>query len=74
MRREEIVKWGFWRKLPLFDHFCGTPTQWMKISDFIIYSFTNDLLPWFIQFGLYEKFQLRPLVPRRIFHNLHNLL
>ena len=23
----EIVKWGFWCKLPLFDHFCGTPTQ-----------------------------------------------
>ena len=23
----ENRKWGFWRKLPLFDHFCGTPTQ-----------------------------------------------
>ena len=23
----EIVKWGFWRKLPLFDHFCRAPTQ-----------------------------------------------
>ena len=23
----EIVKCGFWCKLPLFDHFCGTPTQ-----------------------------------------------
>ena len=23
----EIRKWGFWRKLPLFDHFCGAPTQ-----------------------------------------------
>ena len=41
----EIVKWGFWHKLPLFYHFCGGPTQMMKISDFPIYSFTNDLLP-----------------------------
>ena len=41
----EIVKWGFWRKLPPFYHFCGVPMQWMKISDFAIYSFTNDLLP-----------------------------
>ena len=41
----EIRKWGFWRKLPLFDHFCGAPTQMMKISNFPIYSFTNDLLP-----------------------------
>ena len=23
----EIVKWGFWCKLPLFDHFCGAPMQ-----------------------------------------------
>ena len=23
----EVVKWGFWCKLPLFDHFCGVPTQ-----------------------------------------------
>ena len=23
----EIVKCGFWGKLPLFDHFCGAPTQ-----------------------------------------------
>ena len=23
----EIVKCGFWRKLPLFGHFCRTPTQ-----------------------------------------------
>ena len=23
----EIVKCGFWCKLPLFDHFCGVPTQ-----------------------------------------------
>ena len=28
---------GFWRKPPLFDHFCRTPMQWMKISDFPIY-------------------------------------
>ena len=41
----EIVKWGFWRKLPLFYHFCGAPTQMMKISDFPIHPFTNDLLP-----------------------------
>ena len=25
--KTEIVKWGFWRKLPLFYHFCGAPTQ-----------------------------------------------
>ena len=25
--KEEIRKWGFRRKLPLFDHFCGTPMQ-----------------------------------------------
>ena len=25
--RREIVKCGFWRKLPLFYHFCGAPTQ-----------------------------------------------
>ena len=43
--RKEIVKCGFWRKLPLFYHVCGAPTQIMKISDFPIYSFTNDLLP-----------------------------
>ena len=42
---EEIRKCGFWCKLPLFDHFCGAPTQMMKIRDFTIYSFTNDLLP-----------------------------
>ena len=41
----EIVKCGFWRKLPLFDHFCGAPMQIIKISDFPIYPFTNDLLP-----------------------------
>ena len=41
----EIRKCGFLCKLPLFDHFCGAPTQLMKISDFPIYSFTNDLLP-----------------------------
>ena len=41
----EIVKCGFWHKLPLFYHFCGAPTQMMKISDFHIYSFTKDLLP-----------------------------
>ena len=23
----EIVKWGFWCKLPLFDHFCCAPMQ-----------------------------------------------
>ena len=23
----EIRKWSFWRKLPLFDHFCDAPTQ-----------------------------------------------
>ena len=23
----EITKCGFWCKLPLFDHFCGAPTQ-----------------------------------------------
>ena len=40
----EIVKCGFWRKPQLFYHFCGAPTQWMKISNFPIYSFTNDLL------------------------------
>ena len=42
---QEIRKCGFWCKLPLFDHFCGAPMQLMKISDFPIYSFTNDLLP-----------------------------
>ena len=25
--REEIRKWGFWCKLPLFNHFCGVPVQ-----------------------------------------------
>ena len=24
---KEIVKCGFWCKLPLFDHFCGAPMQ-----------------------------------------------
>ena len=42
---QEIVKCGFWCKLPLFAHFCGAPMQMMKISDFPIYSFTNGLLP-----------------------------
>ena len=28
-----------------FYHVCGAPMQMMKISDFHIYSFTNDLLP-----------------------------
>ena len=46
----EIVKCRFWCKLPLFDHFCGAPMQMMKIRDFPIYSFTNDLLP----FSLYN--------------------
>ena len=41
----EIRKCGFWCKLPLFDHFCGAPTQMMKIRDFLIYPYTNDLLP-----------------------------
>ena len=41
----ENRKWGFQDKLPLFYHFCGAPMQMMKISDFPIYSFTNDLLP-----------------------------
>ena len=41
----EIVKCGFWHKLPLFYHFCGMPMQQMKISVFPIYPFTNELLP-----------------------------
>ena len=41
----EIVKCGFWHKLSLFYHFCGAPMQIMTISDFPIYTFTNDLLP-----------------------------
>ena len=41
----EIVKCGFWCRLPLFGHFCRVSTQWMKISNFPVYSFTNDLLP-----------------------------
>ena len=41
----EIVKCGFWRKLPPFYHFCYALMQIMKIRDFSIYSFTNDLLP-----------------------------
>ena len=41
---EEIVKCGFWRKLPLL------PLLWHanavdEMNDFPIYSFTNDLLP-----------------------------
>ena len=39
------VNCGFWCKLPLFYHVCGAPMQWMKISDFPIYPFTNNLLP-----------------------------
>ena len=27
MMGAEIVKCGFWCKLPLLDHFCGEPTQ-----------------------------------------------
>ena len=41
----ENRKWGFWCKLPLFYHFCHMPTQQMKISDFPVYPFTNNLLP-----------------------------
>ena len=76
----EIVKCGFWRKLPLFYHFCAAPTPMMKISDFPIYSFTNDLLSQFIRFGLYEMSQLRAVRPigyfiiPTIYYNIHNLL
>ena len=75
----EIRKCGFWCKLPLFDHFCGAPTQMMKISNFHIYSFTNDLLP----SGLYDLvFMKRPnwrspigyfIIPT-IYYNIYNLL
>ena len=75
----EIRKYGFWCKLPLFDHFCGAPTQMMKISNFHIYSFTNDLLP----SGLYDLvFMKRPnwrspigyfIIPT-IYYNIYNLL
>ena len=40
----EIVKCWFWCRLPLFYHFCGAPTQMMKICYFPTDSFTNDLL------------------------------
>ena len=73
----EIVKCGFWRKLPLFYHFCGAPTQLMKISDFPIYSFTNDLLLQFIRLGLYERSQLHPIgyfIIPTIYYNVRNLL
>ena len=40
----EIVKCRFWCRLPLFYYICGAPMQIMKISDFPIYLFTNDLL------------------------------
>ena len=73
----EIVKCGFWCKLPLFYHFCGAPTQQMKISDFPIYSFTNDLLLQFIRFGLYERSQLHPIgyfIIPTIYYNVRNLL
>ena len=68
----EIVKGGFWDKLPLFYHFCGAPTRIMKISNFPIYSFTNDLLP----SNLYNlDFMKSPNWVRHwIFHNPHNLL
>ena len=50
----EIVKWGFWRKLPLL------PLLWHadaidEISNFPIYCFTNDLLSQFINFGIMKS-------------------
>ena len=45
-----------------------------EISNFPIYSFTNDLLFQFINFGIMKKSQLHVLVPHQIFHNPHNLL
>ena len=69
----EIVKWGFWHKLPLL------PLLWCTNAvdencNFPIYSFTNDLLSQFINFGIMKESQLRALVPHWIFHRLHNLL
>ena len=75
----EIRKCGFWCKLPLLYHFCGAPTQMMKISNFRIYSFTNNLLP----SGLYNLvFMKRPnwqspigyfIIPT-IYYNIYKLL
>ena len=70
----EIVKCGFWCKLPLFYHFCGAPMQIMKISDFPIYSFTNDLLPPIYKIWNYKKVPIARPSAHQIFHNPHNLL
>ena len=69
----EIVKWGFWCKLPLL------PLLWHanaidEISNFPFYSFTNDLLSQFIYFGIMNKSQLHALAPHWIFHRPHNSL
>ena len=36
---------GLLAQTTTFYHFCGVPVQLMEISNFPIYSFTNDLLP-----------------------------
>ena len=42
----EIIKSGFWDKLPLFYHFCVVcQCHQCKIVIYLFYSFTNDLLP-----------------------------
>ena len=49
----EIVKWDFWCKLPLLQ-LLWYANAIDEVSNFPIYSFTNDLLSQFIRFGLYE--------------------
>ena len=70
----EIVKCRFLCKLPPFYHFCGAPMQWMKISNFPIYSLTNDLLPSSLNNLVFMKLLTVGPGAHWIFHNPYNLL
>ena len=70
----EIIKGGFWCKLPLFDHFCDMPTLSMQNRDPL---FTLSLIicyPSIYNLVFMRDPNWQSPDANRIFRNSHNLL